>query len=508
MSHYIPFVTDDGYHIGVMKSSSATPADADWDNQDNVILLAGQSKVGSLWSFEDSGDYHIATQQENGRVAYHVFDPGLDNWDIRDELAVSARDTPPPNVRCTMGLRADGDVIIYYMDVANLDYARREAGVWTTDILLTTSTDGMVAIGPDSSDRVTVVYGHGLDDIRTRSLNGANTLGTEVIIDADADNAIVRVGPGVIDSANLISVPYIDGSNDISVAQFTSATGPSDIEIKADVSDKNVAGHGAYTVQEVTTGTSLGGHITGVTGGTAKQAQSFKVNTAVEIISLTLRLQDLLTPTDDIEVSIQTNNTDEPSGTKLTTKTLDGGVITTTAADHRFNLPAAFLESGVTYWIVAERTGSRDASNVVRWIELDPSSSYADGNKSTFGATSVWTADTGADMRFSIDTVLALAPFCLALDGTDVHLIYSDEDVTTPTFDLFHDDDASVAGGGTETEVEDAVTAIRVSMLKGTSDLLYCFDDNGTLKYGTITLAGVAAPFPPWPREPNTLVRM
>ena len=487
MSHYIPFITDDGYHIGVMKSSSATPADADWDNQDNVILLAGQSKVKSLWSFEDGGDYHIATQQENGRVAYHVFDPVTDAFLTRDEFVVAADATPPTDHACGIALRADGDVLIFYMDGAAIDLAHKESGTWTTNVEIeAASIGGLSVIGPDSSDRITAVYADATG-IRTRSVASDNSLGTETTVDAAHDDATFVVGPGVIDSANLITVPYIDVSNDVSTAQWTSAAAPTPINIKADVSDKNVVGHGTYTTQEQTARNSSS-QIAGATGTNEKQAQSFQADGPAELQSLTLSMSINNSPTDNLEISIQTDSSGEPSGTKLATVTVAASDLPGPTTDVRFALQT-FIGSGITHWIVGERSGARDTTNVVV-LGHHTAGTYSNGSRSHLDSGS-WVNESANDVTFSIDDVNQIGPVaCLALDGTDVHLIYSDDDVTTPTLDLFHDDDASVAGGGTETEVEDAVTAIRVSMAKGTTDLLYCFDDNGTLKFAQITLGG------------------
>ncbi len=677
MSHYIPFVTDDGYHIGMMKSSSATPADADWDNQDNVILLAGQSKIKSLWSFESTteafdfdgsdvaatdqgsswsnvtnmddaddltegttattgsssadyvevqgtgapasgdtinsvqvmirvaesgadavlgvrvttdaagetlldttqaltttssdyffslstpsggwtwakiqalevrywrdsgsttlevargqvivdiateGDYHVATQQENGRVAYHVFDPGTDAWTTRDEYVDSVGehatfDQVPEFHGASLALRSDGDVVIAYpvgdtiTTADTLVYSRREGGTWTRGVVVSaiSSSDqkGVATIGPATDDRITFVYAGGSNTVTTRSLDSSNVLGTATPVNGESDTAQFRVGPGVIDSADLITVPYIDASNDVSTAQWTSAAAPSAPSIKADVSDKNVLGHGTgYTTQEVT-GASSTQSISGGSGSDEKHAMSFKVNKSVEVQSITVDLLKENTPTDNTEISIQTDSSGDPSSTKLATGVISSASLATTIAAYRFET-LVFLEEGVLYWIVIERSGTRDVTNRAG-VSLDTANPYADGQHKEL-SSGTWTIVSASwDLGFSVDDVQELGSVaCLALDGTDVHLIYSDDDVTTPTFDLFHDDDASVAGGGTETEVEDAVTAIRVSMLKGVSDLLYVFDDDGTLKFNKIVLA---APAPGGYPEalftrPKTYIRM
>ena len=654
MSHYIPFVIDDGYHLGMMKSSSATPVDADWDNQDNVILTAGQSKIKSLWSFneraviqeyfssgtsdrgigdvsarekqacsfvaqgahdidsfraslkkvnaptdnliiaiqadssgspsgtdlitltiagtdlttsyvddirpfsssttltagntywlvfdrdgaidaahyyqilsdnEEGGPFsvtkdflssswnvstfelqfavlasdgvHVATQQESGRVAYHVFDPTGDVWTTRDEFVwdnsgINFGDRDPNYPCVSLALRSDGDIVIvagYTVVTNNRTRVFLNTGsTWVNQAAADTSSTsiGAVVVGPDTSDRISWLVTIVDEDIRAGNIDSGTTVTINIVVEATADTAFSVLGPGVIDEDDLISVPFIDASNDISVIQFTSAETPSVFDVRADVSDKNVLGHGAYTDISFGNGASSA-VVFGASGTNEKQAQSFAPTTALEVDALAVSTSQVGSPSDNTKISIQTDNSNAPSGTELNSITHASSLHTSGFSVFRSSIPPTFCEPNVKYWLVAERTGSRDTSNYIAF-EYDGTGGYADGNRSELNSGS-WDDESAHDWEFEVSGPQIGPVACLALDGTDIHLIYSDEDVTTPTFDLFHDDDASVAGGGTETEVEDAVTAIRVSMLKGTTDLLYCFDDDGTLKFGTITLA-------------------
>ncbi len=330
MAKYGIFLTPDLHHVVAMKTTVATPADGDWDNQDNAIIPAGNSPIKSMWAVEDGSDIHVATQQKNGRVAYHVFDPGTDAWTIRDEQVIVVGDTNftviPPEPSVTLVVRSDGDVVLSCSEDDGCLFIIRTAGTWASaingDIV---GIPGCAVI--DSSDHATFIYSSSTSLIRGVRITATDTLETSFSIDATSDTATLRVGPGVIDSANLISVPYIDASDDVSVAQFTSAVAPSPINLRTDVSDLAVLGNGA--------------------------------------------------------------------------------------------------------------------------------------------------------------TVPPFVVACLALDGTQPHLLYAD----AATADLWHDDNASVSGGGTETEIENTVTANRVSCKKGTSDILYFFDDAGAPDFGVVTLA-------------------
>jgi len=116
-------------------------------------------------------------------------------------------------------------------------------------------------------------------------------------------------------------------------------------------------------------------------------------------------------------------------------------------------------------------TDSDDQISVSNWTSADSPTIAADA---TIGLATA--AFNGA----------ASAPFvaaCLVVDGTDVHLLYSDS-----TFDLQHNDDVDGGGAGSETELQTA-TVNRISVNKGTSDLLYLYDDADTTKFGSITLA-------------------
>ncbi len=315
-----------------------------WENQDNSLLPLGNSRIMSLWSYEDSSDIHIATQQENGRVAYHVFDPGTDAWTTVDEQVAVAGDTnfdaAPTLPAVTMALRADGDVVIVaaYTDSdatpnQRLRVFTRQGSTWANE----GAADGAVAdtdysngimIGPDGSDRISwTVADNTNDDVDLMSIDSVDAIDGPDEVTATSDTATLLVGPGVIDSANKIYVPYIFSDNQVRTASWTCGTSP------------------AVTVDD------------------------------------------------------------------------------------------------------------------------------------TMGL---------ATAAFNGATTEPFPALCLAVDGTDVHLLYSDS-----SFDLKHNDDVDGGGAGSEDTIL-AGTINRVSCAKGVTDLLWVVDDNGTTKFGIITLEGVA----------------
>ena len=93
---------------------------------------------------------------------------------------------------------------------------------------------------------------------------------------------------------------------------------------------------------------------------------------------------------------------------------------------------------------------------------------------------------------------------CLAVDGTDVHLLYADD----TTQDIFHDADVD-GGGTTDTEIEDAVTANRISCAVLSGNLDYVWLDGTTVKYGSESLAtGLNPLFFLRERGPNQILQM
>jgi len=208
-----------------------------------------------LWAYEDGSDIHVATYQQNGRIAYHVFDPGGDTWTTLDEEVAVVGDTgyaaAPTNddeYGISLALRSDGDVFLIWCsgDSNELHYALRESGSWgAVQQPNGSAQDGsVVAIGPDSSDRITWVF-RNIAAVYLESISSTNVESGNIELDSSVDsNTIQRVAPGVIDSSNKIYVPYIDVDDKISVGSWTSGASPT-VNIDAVVGDNTVKGNGA-----------------------------------------------------------------------------------------------------------------------------------------------------------------------------------------------------------------------------------------------------------------------
>ncbi len=204
-----------------------------------------------------SDDIHIATQQENGRVAYHVFDPGTDKFTTFDEQVARIGDHAnfdgiPDSPGCSLALRSDGDVVVAFTgkngSATDTFYAIKTSS-WGSVSTLVANSLNPIMVGPDGSDRVTVAFK--LDDVpaslRTISISSADALGTNTAIDAGVDDATFLIAPGVIDSGDKIYFPYIDAANDVAVADWASAAAPT-ANLTASVSDNTVEGNGRSSI--------------------------------------------------------------------------------------------------------------------------------------------------------------------------------------------------------------------------------------------------------------------
>ncbi len=204
------------------------------------------------------GDIHIATQVGSGQVLYHVFDPGTDTYTTVDEivgqvgLPATMSASPPREEAVTLGIRADGDVVVAwngeFTDEPNRDaifWARREGGTWTRELLTSFGSsehsDCGAFIGPDAADRLYLARKLQSASFGLETIQADNTV-TSSVIDTTFDTADLVQGPGVIDENDKSYVGYIDASNQISVASWAAADTPSP-SVDTDVSDNTVLGH-------------------------------------------------------------------------------------------------------------------------------------------------------------------------------------------------------------------------------------------------------------------------
>jgi hypothetical protein len=133
--------------------------------------------------------------------------------------------------------------------------------------------------------------------------------------------------------------------------------------------------------------------------------------------------------------------------------------------------------------------GVIDTSNKIYVPYID-----SDNQISVASWTSADTPTPSVDATVGDNTVygngLTSAPFvaaCLAIDTDSVHLAYAD--ATTQA--LLYDDDVD-GGGATDSEEGGSPSLVvdRISINKGTSDLLYVYEEGGAARFGVISLGG------------------
>ena len=146
--------------------------------------------------------------------------------------------------------------------------------------------------------------------------------------------------------------------------------------------------------------------VVGDTAGTeTAQAQSFQADAALQMKAVQVYLKKAAGTPGDITVTIETNSTDKPSGTKVS----DGATATITAfttATYGWitvEFPAAFaLAATTTYWIVLKTAAAANDQNYT-WAADASSPGYTAGTMavSTNGG-STWSAVTAADAYFRV----------------------------------------------------------------------------------------------------------
>lgn len=239
MPTYAPLLAYSNKSIMMMKATSDPNVDGNWANIGGDVYFGQKSSgVKSMWSVEDGGDIHVATQEDDGRVAYHVFDPGTDTWTTKNEFVVTNTPDTANRQACSIALRSDGDVIVLYAGgiIAgrnDIFYARKETGTWTVniDVYVAGVFDlfGAVAV-LGASNRV---HFFGKNDTNDRawhrSLSSGNSLDTidEYNFVVGSDDFIHGHGVSYLSGGNTkVRVPYLDSGDTVSFAEFDSEADP------------------------------------------------------------------------------------------------------------------------------------------------------------------------------------------------------------------------------------------------------------------------------------------
>jgi hypothetical protein len=254
VDHVGPFISSGGNVYVILLDSADTSIIEAWKATDPETSFSEQNSAGkpdltnlvTAMSVYQVGDVlHIATQEDvTSRVAYHTFNMATDLWAIVNETVDAMGGTAVLVTTVSIILRSDGDVIILYagaLDTVTMtaynrvDYARREAAVWTTGIAVDNAgaddwLPGTAVLG--SSDRSHFFFQNDdVDDGYQRTLTSANALEAfpaafDVSVEASAGNIDIGSGISYISGGNTkVRVPYLDTSL-ISIVQFNSADAP------------------------------------------------------------------------------------------------------------------------------------------------------------------------------------------------------------------------------------------------------------------------------------------
>lgn len=138
-----------------------------------------------------------------------------------------------------------------------------------------------------------------------------------------------------------------------------------------------------------------------------RRAQGFQLTRESWVGGVYLNVKKVGSPSDNIQVQIQTDSSGVPSGTVIgTSVNVAGSALTTSFQRVRFSFTTStgVLSPSTQYHIVIQRTGALSGSNYYV-VESDPSGDYAGGTVSTHNGSS-WTSNSpsGQDIAFEYYT--------------------------------------------------------------------------------------------------------
>ena len=170
--------------------------------------------------------------------------------------------------------------------------------------------------------------------------------------------------------------------------------------VQTDAVGSRAANHVAVPLADdhIEVGAVFTAHADGVLDGSAdRAAQSFTATISGEIWTVAATMSKNGTPTDNVTFELQGDSGGSPDGVALASVTVAASTITAGGnrqATLTFPTPATVVAS-TTYWIVAYRTGSTDASNFCR-ILGNGTSIYAGGiGKNSTNSGGSWNTNAG-----------------------------------------------------------------------------------------------------------------
>ena len=129
-------------------------------------------------------------------------------------------------------------------------------------------------------------------------------------------------------------------------------------------------------------------------------AQAFDVISDINLLEIGVYLKKVGSPADSLKIGIYSNPDDLTPTTELASVTVAAASIANAYGWHTISLsPAYLLTSGVSYFLVIERTGAAESANYYE-VTLDAAEGYGAGPFVVFNSDS-WIAYTG-DMPFRL----------------------------------------------------------------------------------------------------------
>ena len=518
MAFYTPLLDHSSFDVVMMKATSSPETDGNWSNQDDSVELRTSEGIAkSLWSFEHNSDIYVVTQQEtNGLVELNIFDPGTDTWTTKNKLVV-AGDARSFNGNTNSGLanlygvsvavRSDGDVVVAALlnqaivtdnNDGDLFWTGSDRGVHIFSDTGSGFVDrggitaesveaySVVLTNPDSSDRINCAFDGVLGVFQTWSGVNAKPMG-----DVAANEKIAFS----FTPEQTITVSSVDGL----IQKLGSPTDDINVRFETDSSDLPSGSTVTNGTSNVIDGSTLSGSTElhtftfstppTLTGGT-KYWMIYERSTGVDASNR--YFWAVSSPT-----TVREGGSSNFGGTVWTTEdtTEDGAmriVDTDAKALYTLNISStdvisdAFLVDAAiddAHKLLAP--GVIDSANEVYVPYIDVSN---DISVAQFTSAADPTGDFTIHADVSDNTVegngrtaLPFVVACLAVDGTDVYLIYADD----TTQDMFIDMEVE-DGGGVDCEHIDAVTVNRISMNNLTNSLGIVYLDGSTVKYSEI----------------------
>jgi len=267
-----PFISSTGnvYVFGkgttatLLRAFKATDPTSSFSNVGSDITV--NNTIRAVQAFQVDDVIHVLSADSSGSTVfdlkYHTFDMSTDAWVITNELILDddAVGVTATTSQCDIAVRDDGDVIVLYNGnrISSLErvyYARREAGVWTIDILVDNGGASQNwyagSIVKGSSDRMHFFFiNDTAADAYQRTLTSANVLESfPAAYDTSVNSTqIAQVRQGVAylsGGATKVRYPSSDSTTaNVTEVAFDSADAPT-VSVSADITGTRSVDSGA-----------------------------------------------------------------------------------------------------------------------------------------------------------------------------------------------------------------------------------------------------------------------